>query len=133
MNKYEKMNSKDLEFVFLENLERLMKENKISQKELAEAVGISPSTISTWYKRNTTSISGIHISNIADYFCIDMKKLMFDVNEELLIFSSKDFTEYELEQIKIYANSIKGSEKRLLEHLRKLNLIYGHIKPYKGE
>ena len=133
MKKYEKLNSNELEFVFLENLERLLKENKISKKELANAVGISPATISTWYTRKSTSISGIHISNIADYFNVNMKNLMFDVDENLLIFSSKDYTEYELEQIKNYADNIKGSEKRLLNYLKKINLEYNHIEPYKGD
>lgn len=35
------------ELLFLDNLEQLMKEHNVSKRELAEAVGISPSTITT--------------------------------------------------------------------------------------
>lgn len=51
------------------NIKRYIKENKITQKELAEAIGISPSTMSDYMNLRSNPSHGV-IQKIADFFGI---------------------------------------------------------------
>ena len=42
------MSNKSARKIFSENLQRLMKNKNIDQKELAEAIGVTQPTISNW-------------------------------------------------------------------------------------
>lgn len=51
------------------NIKRYIKENKITQKELAESIGISPSTMSDYMNLRSNPSHGV-IQKIADFFGI---------------------------------------------------------------
>lgn len=51
------------------NIKRYIKENKMTQKELAEAIGISPSTMSDYMNLRSNPSHGV-IQKIADFFGI---------------------------------------------------------------
>lgn len=53
--------------IFSENLQRLMKNKNVDQKELAEAIGVTQPTISNWIKEiKYPRIKRIQL--LADYF-----------------------------------------------------------------
>lgn len=114
------------ELLFLDNLEQLMKEHNVSKRELAEAVGISPSTITTWYKRNSTSISGVNLLDIADYFGVDSIDLMYGKPKRKLVFTTDKHTERELDLINSFANYLYEYRLELLEQIH--NDIFGKSK-----
>ena len=114
------------ELLFLDNLEQLMKKHKVSKRELAEAVGISPSTITTWYKRNSTSLSGINLLDIADYFGVDSIDLMYGKPKRKLVFTTDKYSEKELDLIDYFANYLYECKLDLMELIH--NDIFGKPK-----
>lgn len=86
------MSDKEQKRVFSNNLSRLLNERQKSQKEVADAIGVSPQTFNTW-------IQGIAIPRmdkiqlLADYFNI-RKTILIDPLEEsaekVISFSSEE-------------------------------------------
>ena len=60
---------------FSKNLVRLLKENHISQKELAEKLGVRPSTVSMWITGNSSPRMGI-VQQLSDIFSVSMSDLL---------------------------------------------------------
>lgn len=71
--------SDDLRTIFGKNLERLRKLKNITMSELAEAVGVSQSTVSDWINGKKMPRSG-SIQKIADFFNVEKTDLLLDEN-----------------------------------------------------
>ncbi len=67
----------DLKEIFSNNLQRLRHLKNISMTELAEAIGVSQSTISDWENGKKMPRSG-SIQKIADYFGVPKTELLID-------------------------------------------------------
>ena len=63
------MEEKDRNLIIATNIKKYIKENNITQKKLAEEVGISPSTMSDYMNLRSNPSHGV-IQKIADYFGI---------------------------------------------------------------
>lgn len=63
------MNNVSRNQIIATNIKRYIKENKITQKELAESIGISPSTMSDYMNLRSNPSHGV-IQKIADFFGI---------------------------------------------------------------
>ena len=63
------MNDTTRNQIIATNIKRYIKENKMTQKELAEAIGISPSTMSDYMNLRSNPSHGV-IQKIADFFGI---------------------------------------------------------------
>lgn len=63
------MNDKQRNIIIATNIKRFIKENKITQKQLAKEIGISPSTMSDYMNLRSNPSHGV-IQKIADYFGI---------------------------------------------------------------
>lgn len=63
------MDEKERNRIIAQNIKKYIKENKITQKKLAEAIGISPSTLSDYMNLRSNPSHGV-IQKIADYFGI---------------------------------------------------------------
>ena len=92
---------------FLRNFEMLLKNNNMTRNQIANEIGISPSTINSWYSRGSENIS-IKIANkIAKYFDITLDTLIngnVEDNEYILSFSSRHYEKKELKAIKRFAD-----------------------------
>ncbi|MDF0037231.1 helix-turn-helix transcriptional regulator, partial [Staphylococcus pseudintermedius] len=74
------MEHKSARKVLSENLDKLMKEQNVTQVELSEAIGVSQSTVSNWlkelkYPRITK------IQQLADYFNVPKSRITEDKSE----------------------------------------------------
>jgi transcriptional regulator with XRE-family HTH domain len=63
------MNDKQRNIIIATNIKKFIKENKITQKQLAKEIGISPSTMSDYMNLRSNPSHGV-IQKIADYFGI---------------------------------------------------------------
>lgn len=89
---------------------------KISQKDMAEKLGISPSTYSNYengYREPPMEI----IKEICDYLGTDLSYLIlgdsFNTTQDCeILFDNNEFTEEELEEIKKYAEFIKSKRNK---------------------
>lgn len=61
---------------FLKNLTHLMEINNMSRNDLAKAVGIAPSTISSWYNRGYENISLKTLLKLSRFFNITIDELV---------------------------------------------------------
>lgn len=96
------------------NLQRLMNERNIDQKELAEAIGVSQPTISNWLKQ--TKYPRIKkIQALADYFNVPKSHITEDrtVHQETIAahFDKDDLTEEEMEEVRQFIEFIKNRKK----------------------
>lgn len=100
-------------------LKLLRKEKNMSQQELADALGISKSSINM-YERGERQPNFEILETIADYFNIDIDYLLgrtskttrlINPNTIAVHFDSNEFTEEELEKIKEFAAFIKSTRK----------------------
>ena len=96
---------------FLENLDALLKENNMSRAELARQIGIAPSTINSWFNRSCDGVSLKILRDIAGFFNITLESLVNSHDIKSIYFTSKDFTESELQMISRFSRLLKESRK----------------------
>lgn len=92
----------------LDNLDKLMKQKKLSRAELAKEVGIAPSTINSWFNRGYENVTLKALSKIASYFNVSIEELVNERPITVITFSSKDFTENELKAIVDFSDFLKS-------------------------
>ncbi|MDK3942574.1 helix-turn-helix transcriptional regulator [Staphylococcus pseudintermedius] len=108
------MEHKSARKVLSENLDKLMKEQNVTQVELSEAIGVSQSTVSNWlkelkYPRITK------IQQLADYFNVPKSRITEDKSEHFkqdnlaAHLDGDDFSEEELTKIREFAEMVRKS------------------------
>ena len=83
------MNDTTRNQIIATNIKRYIKENKMTQKELADAIGISPSTMSDYMNLRSNPSHGV-IQKIADFFGIlksDIDTTYKEINDITRIYS----------------------------------------------
>lgn len=100
-------------------LKMLRNEKNMSQQELADALGISKSSINM-YERGERQPNFETLETIADYFNVDIDYLLGRTNKTTKIikpttiaahFDGDEYTEAELDKIKEFAAFVKASRK----------------------
>lgn len=102
-----------------EKIKELRLNNGISQKKLADSIGVAQSSINYWEKgQRTPSVSAAQ--KLADYFNITLDEL-YDIDNIEDIpkrpdtiaahFDGTEYTEEELEEIKQFAEFVKSKRK----------------------
>lgn len=66
----------------LKNLERYMNKRKMNKTELANEIGLSASTVHSWWHRGTGNISISTLIKISRLFDITLDELVFGVANE---------------------------------------------------
>lgn len=95
----------------LKNLERYMNKRKMNKTELAKELGLSASTVHSWWHRGTGNISISTLVKISNLFDITLDELVFgtiqDKSDEI------DLAEREVLRIirKYYVKRIEINEK----------------------
>lgn len=108
------MEHKSARKVLSKNLDKLMKEQNVTQVELSEAIGVSQSTVSNWlkelkYPRITK------IQQLADYFNVPKSRITEDKSEHFkqdnlaAHLDGDDFSEEELAKIREFAEMVRKS------------------------
>ena len=69
------MSEREQTSIFSSNLNRLLREREKSQKEVADAIGVSPQTFNTWCKGIALPRMG-KIQRLADYFMVNKSVLL---------------------------------------------------------
>ncbi|MCI2773599.1 helix-turn-helix domain-containing protein [Staphylococcus petrasii] len=93
--------------IFSENLQRLMKNKNIDQKELAETIGVSQPTISNWVKEiKYPKVKTL--KRLADYFNIPQFELTKKYNNKIATYIDYDFTEDEIKEIVNFIEYVKS-------------------------
>lgn len=95
-----------------EKIKELRSNKGISQKKLADAIGVAQSSINYWEKgQRTPSVAAAQ--KLADYFNItldelyDIDNIPESVNTLVAHFDGDEYTEEELRQIKFFAQYLK--------------------------
>ena len=95
---------------FLNNLKSLMETNKITQKELANVLDISPSTITMWFTRGCDNINISTLLKLSNYFNVTMEELVNgNCDKRTIVFSENDYTNNELNAIINFSNFLKSN------------------------
>ena len=114
------------------NIKRYIKENKMTQKELAEAIGISPSTMSDYMNLRSNPSHGV-IQKIADFFGIlksDIDTTYKEINDITRIYNqlttdrqeivykvAEDQLEEQNKVVKLHKNYDTSADVDLAAHL----------------
>lgn len=96
---------------FLNNLEELMRLKDINRSELARGIGLSTSTVNSWFNRSYENISLKTLKKLSKYFGVTLEELVYGKNGNKLTFNSNQFTTEQLDRINEYARFIKHSKK----------------------
>ena len=99
---------------FSEKLHELRVSRNISQKELAESLGVAQSSINYWEKgQRDPSIT--MVKKLADYFGISVDDFLSDEKTDTIAahFDGGEFTEEELKKIREYAELLKAARPAL--------------------
>lgn len=97
---------------FLNNLKLLMETNKITQKELAKALEISPSTITMWFTRGCDNINISTLMKLSKYFNVSMEELVNgNQDKRIITFTENDYTNNELNAIINFSEFLKSSRR----------------------
>lgn len=100
----------------LENLTKLMKEKDINRSELAKEIGLSSSTINSWYNRSCENISLQTLLKLSKYFNITMEELV-NGKYTSIVFSEKEYSQNELKAIKNFSNFIKNTREEIAKEI----------------
>ena len=92
---------------FLDNLTELMNTYNMNRSDFAKAVGISISTVNSWYNRGYQNVSLSSLLKITNYFGITIEQLVYDDTNKNISFSTKDFSDKELQMIKNFSIFLK--------------------------
>lgn len=99
----------------LENLNKLMEQNKLNRRELAKAVGLPPSTINSWYNRGCENVTLKVLLKIATYFNITIEELVNNKPVQIITFDSNEFSFVELKAIYEFSNFLKSKRGENIE------------------
>lgn len=94
---------------FLTNLDLLLKNNSMSRADLARAIKVAPSTISSWYSRGSENVSIKVLRDISSYFNVSLEVLINGDKYTALHFSEYEYTKQELELIANFGRFLKES------------------------
>lgn len=94
---------------FLTNLEILLKKNNMSRADLARAINVAPSTISSWYSRGSENVSIKVLRDISAYFNVSLEVLINGNKYASLLFSENEYTKQELELIANFGKMLRES------------------------
>ena len=92
-----------------QRLNAIITERKIVKKSICEACGIAPSTLSTWFANDVTSIPSEYIMPICRFFGILPEALLCEADE----FDGALTSDY---------GRLSGEEKLLLNNFRQLDI-----------
>ena len=92
---------------FLNNLDYLLKENKMSRSELARAINIAPSTVNSWFSKSCDNISIGTLRAIAGYFNVSLETLINDNAIITISFTEKEYTKEELKLLSDFGQLLK--------------------------
>lgn len=59
----------------MNKIKNLRKKNRISQRQLAEALNVTQASVSRW-EANQLSISGVNLKKLAEYFNVSVNSLL---------------------------------------------------------
>ena len=106
-----------------EKIKELRSNKGISQKKLADAIGVAQSSINYWEKgQRTPSVAAAQ--KLADYFNItldelyDIDNIPESVNTLAAHFNGDEYTPEELEEIRQFAEFVKSKRKDAADHLQ---------------
>lgn len=99
----------------LDNLDKLMKQNKMNRTELAKRVGIAPSTINSWYSRGYENVTLKALLKISAYFNVSIEELVNDNPVQELTFTSNEFSLSELQAIYEFGEFLKSKRGEIEE------------------
>ena len=107
------MSAKSARTIFSENLQRLMRNKNVDQKELAETIGVTQPTISNWIKEiKYPRIKRIQL--LADYFNVPKSELTEEhsivTKNAIAAYITPDVTEEEMKEIINFIEYIKANE-----------------------
>lgn len=94
---------------FLTNLDVLLKSNNMKRVDLARAIGVSPSTINSWYARGSEKVSLKILIEIAVYFNVSLEVLINGNTFTSVHFTEYEYTKQELELIANFGKFLKES------------------------
>lgn len=92
---------------FLDNLTYLMNSYNMNRSDFAKATGIAISTVNSWYNRGYENVSLKTLLKITDYFDISLEQLVYDDTNKSITFSTKDYSDKELQLIKNFSIFLK--------------------------
>lgn len=94
---------------FLNNLNLLLENNKMTRSELARRIGIAPSTINAWYTKGCDGVALKTLIKMSQLFDITIEDLV-NGNGRSLYFSDMHYTEYELDAIRRFMYYVKAQK-----------------------
>ena len=105
------MSAKSARTIFSENLQRLMRNKNVDQKELAETIGVTQPTISNWIKEiKYPRIKRIQL--LAGYFNVPKSELTEEhsivTKNAIAAYITPDVTEEEMKEIINFIEYIKS-------------------------
>lgn len=65
-----------VDMYFLKNLDFLLYSNHMSRFDLARAIDIAPSTINSWFNRNSDGVALKSLVKISEYFKVTLDELV---------------------------------------------------------
>lgn len=92
---------------FLKNLEHQMELYNMSRTDVAKACGLSYSAISSWWNRGYENVSMQTLVKLSKCFNCTIEELVHGAPEQVLVYSTNEFSASELKLISIYANYLK--------------------------
>lgn len=107
------MSAKSARTIFSENLQRLMRNKNVDQKELAETIGVTQPTISNWIKEiKYPRIKRIQL--LADFFNVPKSELTEEhsivTKNAIVAYITPEVTEEEVREIINFIEYIKAKE-----------------------
>ena len=107
--------SKDIKWIVAKNLLYYRKKNKITQKQLADKLGVKHNTISVW-ENGVNSIDIATLFQVCKIFGITVND-MYDITADskpgtlAAYFDGDEYTESELDEIRQFAEFVKNKRK----------------------
>ena len=94
---------------FLNNLNILLHDHRMTRSDLARTIGIAPSTINAWYTKGCDGVALKTLIKISNLFNITIEDLV-NGSAKSLYFTEDNYSKHELYAIKCFSEYIK--EKR---------------------
>lgn len=110
---------------FLGNLNALMKNKGITKKELAQVLGVSPSTITMWFTRGYKNVNLSTVIKISNYFEITIDELVNGIIEEETNISDIGFSVSEIKALKNFTYYLVENKKFIYDKYYDLELLDG--------
>lgn len=110
---------------FLSNLNALMKNKGITKKELAQVLGVSPSTITMWFTRGYKNVNLSTVIKISNYFEITIDELVNGIIEEETNISDIGFSVSEIKALKNFTYYLVENKKFIYDKYYDLESLDG--------